>query len=117
MDAGSLRALIADQSSGIVPGATVTLTNEATGVAKSLVSDGEGYAAFTPIQRGSYSLRVELNNNDPQSDPRQLLEMLQAMANRNPKNEKVLTTLWPRFCSMSLDVTEGGLCGTRTHFG
>ena len=60
MDAGSLRALVADQSGGIVPGATATLTNDATGVAQTLVSDGEGYVAFTPIQRGSYSLRVEL---------------------------------------------------------
>ena len=61
MDAGSLRALIADQSGGIVPGATVTLTNAATGVAQDLVSDSEGYVAFSPIQRGNYSLRVELN--------------------------------------------------------
>ena len=61
MDAGSFRALIADPSGGIVPGATVTLTNAATGAAQTLVSDGEGYAAFTPIQRGTYDLRVELN--------------------------------------------------------
>ena len=57
----SLRALIADQSGAVVPGATVTLTNAATGVAQSLVSDTEGYVAFTPIQRGNYSLRVELS--------------------------------------------------------
>jgi hypothetical protein len=61
MDAGSLRALIADQSGGIVPGATVTLTNAATGVAQGLVSDSEGYVAFSPIQRGNYNLRVELS--------------------------------------------------------
>ena len=61
MDAGSLRALIADQSGGIVPGATVTLTNAATGVAQTLVSDSEGYVAFSPIQRGNYNLRVELS--------------------------------------------------------
>lgn len=41
-DAGSLRALIADQSGGVVPGATVTVTNAATGLARDLVSDGEG---------------------------------------------------------------------------
>ncbi|MEO8481197.1 MAG: carboxypeptidase regulatory-like domain-containing protein [Acidobacteriota bacterium] len=60
-DAGSLRTLIADQSGAIVPGATVTLTNMGIGAARSLVSDGEGYATFSPIQRGNYTLRVELN--------------------------------------------------------
>ena len=60
-DAGALRALVADQSGAVVPGATVTLTNAATGVERSLVSDSEGYAAFSPIQRGNYDLRVELS--------------------------------------------------------
>lgn len=60
-DAGALRALVADQSGGVVPGATVILTNAATGVARTLVSDNEGYVAFSPIQRGSYDLRVELS--------------------------------------------------------
>ncbi|MEO7273507.1 MAG: carboxypeptidase-like regulatory domain-containing protein [Vicinamibacterales bacterium] len=60
-DAGSLRALVADQSGGIVPGATATLTNAATGVTQTLVSDGEGYVSFSSIQRGNYNLRVELS--------------------------------------------------------
>ncbi|MEO8683084.1 MAG: carboxypeptidase-like regulatory domain-containing protein, partial [Vicinamibacterales bacterium] len=54
VDAGALRALIADQSGAIVPGATVTLTNAATGVSQGLVSDSAGYVAFSPIQRGNY---------------------------------------------------------------
>ena len=60
MDAGSLRALITDQSGGVVPGATVTLTSATTGVGRDLVSDDEGYATFSPIQRGTYLLRVTL---------------------------------------------------------
>lgn len=61
MDAGSLRALIADQSGGVIPGAAATLTNVATGGAQTLVSDGEGYVSFSPVQRGTYTFRVELN--------------------------------------------------------
>lgn len=61
MDAGSLRALIADQSGAVVPGATVSLTNAGTGLSRELVSDNEGYVAFTPIQRGTYDLRVTLS--------------------------------------------------------
>jgi hypothetical protein len=60
MDAGSLRALITDQSGGVVPGATVTLTSATTGVARDLISDNEGYVTFSPIQRGTYVLRVTL---------------------------------------------------------
>jgi hypothetical protein len=64
-DAGALRALVIDQSGGIVPGATVTLTNAATGVTRHVLSDGEGYVTFSPIQRGTYRLRVELNGFRP----------------------------------------------------
>ena len=60
MDAGALRARVTDQSGGVVPGATATLTNSASGVARDVVSDGEGYITFTPIERGTYSLRVTL---------------------------------------------------------
>jgi hypothetical protein len=60
MDAGSLRALITDQSGGVVPGATVTLTGAATGVGRDLVSDDQGYVTFSPVQRGTYLLRVTL---------------------------------------------------------
>src|SRR5262245_25867778 len=65
MDAGSFRALVTDQSGAVIPGATATLINSATGVARELVSDGEGYATFSPIQRGNYTLRVELNGFRP----------------------------------------------------
>ncbi len=61
MDAGSLRTLVSDQTGAVVPGATVTLTSAATGVARDVVSDGEGYATFSPLQRGAYHLRVALS--------------------------------------------------------
>src|SRR5262249_46186163 len=60
MDAGALRALITDQSAGVIPGARATLIDSASGVAREVISDSEGYVTFTPIQRGTYSLRVTL---------------------------------------------------------
>ncbi|HWB31475.1 MAG TPA: carboxypeptidase-like regulatory domain-containing protein, partial [Vicinamibacterales bacterium] len=65
MDAGALRALITDQSGGVIPGATVALTNDATGATRNVSSDGEGYVTFSPIQRGTYTLRVELSGFRP----------------------------------------------------
>src|SRR5215813_13260429 len=61
MDAGAFRALVTDQSGGVIPGATATLINSATGVSRDLVSDSEGYVTFTPVQRGTYRLRVTLS--------------------------------------------------------
>ncbi|HVW05492.1 MAG TPA: carboxypeptidase regulatory-like domain-containing protein [Vicinamibacterales bacterium] len=65
VDAGALRALVIDQSGGVIPGATVTLTNDATGVTRDVLSDGEGYVTFSPIQRGTYTLRIALNGFRP----------------------------------------------------
>src|SRR5262245_48768901 len=60
MGAGALRALIADQSGAVIPGATATLIDSGAGMARDAISDNEGYATFTPVQRGTYSLRVTL---------------------------------------------------------
>ncbi|MGE3274918.1 MAG: TonB-dependent receptor [Vicinamibacterales bacterium] len=59
-DAGGLRVLVTDASEAVVPGATVDVTNVATGDTRTAVSDGTGYAQFTPITRGTYVVRVSL---------------------------------------------------------
>src|SRR5437773_2865595 len=52
--------VVTDQTGAIVPGATVTLTNEATGVSFNTTTTGAGTYAFEAIQVGTYSLTVEL---------------------------------------------------------
>ena len=52
--------VVTDQTGAVVPGAAVTLTNDATGVFFSNVSTGAGTYTFEAIQVGSYSLTVEL---------------------------------------------------------
>ena len=47
-DAGTLRVLVQD-STGVVPGAEVVVTNDATNVATTQVSNAQGYATFSPI--------------------------------------------------------------------
>src|SRR2546425_140058 len=52
--------VVTDQTGAIVPGATVTLTNEATGISFNTVTTGAGTYTFEAIQVGTYSLTVEL---------------------------------------------------------
>jgi hypothetical protein len=50
---------VTDSSGAVVPGATVTLTNEATGVAQRQSTTESGLYAFPSISVGSYTVRVE----------------------------------------------------------
>ena len=51
---------IKDSSGAVVPGVTVALTNEATGVSRSTTTGGAGTYIFTSLQPGRYRLTAEL---------------------------------------------------------
>ncbi|MDQ3418421.1 MAG: TonB-dependent receptor [Acidobacteriota bacterium] len=51
---------VTDRSGSVVPGATVTLANEATGVLFSTVTTETGQYGFEAVQVGTYTVRVEL---------------------------------------------------------
>ena len=52
--------VVTDQSGAVVPGATVTLANEATGVSFNAVTTAAGTYTFEAIQVGTYAVTVEL---------------------------------------------------------
>jgi hypothetical protein len=54
---GGLRGQVRD-ASGVVPGATVTLTNEGTNVAREVATNQAGEYVFPALQPGTYTLRV-----------------------------------------------------------
>ena len=58
---GGIRGVVSD-ASGVVPGAPVTLINEATNDSRSTVSDERGSFQVTNLQPGSYTVRVELQS-------------------------------------------------------
>jgi hypothetical protein len=58
--AGSVRGSVTDQTGALVPGATVVLTNEATRVARAVVSDAAGSFYFAALEAGDYTLHVDL---------------------------------------------------------
>lgn len=51
---------VTDPSGAVVPGATVTATNEATGVAQTQVSSEGGLFSFPSMTPGKYTIKVEL---------------------------------------------------------
>jgi hypothetical protein len=56
---GGLRGAVHD-SSGVVPGVEVTITNESTGIKRSVVSNEVGEYAFVAVEPGTYTVRAAL---------------------------------------------------------
>jgi hypothetical protein len=57
---GSLRGVVSDPSGGVLPGATVTLLNEATRESRNAPTDPRGGYFFAAVFPGVYTLRVEM---------------------------------------------------------
>jgi hypothetical protein len=57
---GNISGTVSD-SSGVVPGATVTVTNVETGVSQRLISNGSGYFEAPLLNPGSYQVTVEMS--------------------------------------------------------
>jgi hypothetical protein len=55
---GALRGTVTDELGGIIVGATVTVT-DASGVAKTTVTNGEGVYSVSGLAPGKYAVRVE----------------------------------------------------------
>lgn len=58
---GGLSGVVQDASGGVLPGATVTITNKATGAARTLVSGADGSYLVPDLDPGRYSVKVELS--------------------------------------------------------
>ncbi|MGC0776092.1 MAG: carboxypeptidase-like regulatory domain-containing protein, partial [Candidatus Acidiferrum sp.] len=57
---GSISGTVKDASGGVIPGATVTLTNEGTGQSISTTSLSVGEYTFSPVKIGHYSVSAEI---------------------------------------------------------
>ncbi|MGA1367326.1 MAG: carboxypeptidase regulatory-like domain-containing protein [Blastocatellia bacterium] len=56
---GRIVGTVVDQTGAVVPGATVTVTNEGTGLQQTFSTTGEGAFIFAQLQPGNYSVRIE----------------------------------------------------------
>ena len=55
----ALVGTVSDSTGAVVPGATVTLTNQANGVSSTTETDNAGSYGFAQVRPGNYSLRTE----------------------------------------------------------
>jgi Carboxypeptidase regulatory-like domain/TonB dependent receptor len=59
VDTGTIVGTVRDQSGGVLPGATVTITHQGQGFALTGVTREDGTYIFTPIRTGEYAVEVE----------------------------------------------------------
>ena len=55
---GTLQGSVLDPTGAVVPSATVTATNEGTGVSNTMKTSGQGYYSFPTLAPGSYDVKV-----------------------------------------------------------
>lgn len=60
IDTASIVGTVTDQSGGVLPGVTVTATQDATGVVSSTVTNGQGQYVFSGVKVGTYTVVAEL---------------------------------------------------------
>src|SRR5206468_12306559 len=60
LQTGRLLGTVLDEQHAAVPGATVTVTNLATNLARAVTSDGEGNYVVTPLEPGVYRITASL---------------------------------------------------------
>jgi hypothetical protein len=59
VDTGTILGTVKDQSGGVLPGATVTITHEGQALTLTAVTREDGTYVFTPIRTGAYTIRIE----------------------------------------------------------
>ncbi|MFZ0062272.1 MAG: carboxypeptidase regulatory-like domain-containing protein [Pyrinomonadaceae bacterium] len=57
--AATLNVQVTDSTGAVIPNATVVVTNDATGVSRSVQTNDEGYLSISPLVPGSYTVTVE----------------------------------------------------------
>src|SRR5438093_883524 len=59
VDTGTISGTVKDESGGVLPGATVTITHAGQAFTLTSVTRGDGTYIFTPIRTGAYLVEVE----------------------------------------------------------
>ena len=76
----SLQGSVVDATGAVIPGATVTLTNDATRVQRTATSDASGLYTFPNISVGTYSLAVTMQGFQSYTQTHIVLEIGSSIA-------------------------------------
>jgi hypothetical protein len=65
---GTVSGIVRDESGGVIPGVSVTLTNRSTGVARSIVTDSSGAFTVPGLLPGPYEAKAVLDGFQPAAE-------------------------------------------------
>jgi hypothetical protein len=82
---GTITGTVTDSSGAVLPGATVTVTNVATSVAKTLTTNGAGVYSATSLIPGTYKVEASLTGFK-----RAVVDAIALEVNANPKVDLTL---------------------------
>lgn len=68
-DTGRIEGSVTDSTGAVLPGVTVEVTNLATGVVDTAVTDEGGRYTVTGVKPGKYSVKVSLDGFQPAQTP------------------------------------------------
>ena len=63
----TINGTIYDQAKAVLPGVTITVTNEATGITREAVTGDEGQFVVPTLTPGTYTVRAELSGFQTQT--------------------------------------------------
>jgi outer membrane cobalamin receptor len=112
----TLNGTVHDSSGGVMPAANVTVTNDATGVARVARTNAGGYFAFTDLQIGSYSLRIEMSGFRAyrQSDITLTAGQIRTLGDIRMKVGDVAETVTVQANALSVELASGEKSGVIT---
>src|SRR5262245_34766446 len=111
---GIIEGAVTDESSAVLPGATVTLKNTETGVERSVVTDAEGRYRFPALQPGDYTVRVDLSGFASQELRRVVITIgLDVQHDFRLKIQSLSETLTVTADAPVVDVTKNGRASCR----
>ena len=58
---GTITGIVSDESGAVIPNATVTITNRATGISRTAGTNTEGLYSAPALAAGDYEVRIEAN--------------------------------------------------------
>jgi hypothetical protein len=108
-DRGSITGKVTDNTGALLPGSTITLTNEATGVSQTATPNQSGDYVFQLLNPGSYSLSIAAQGFKPERRTHIVVDVNQA-------NEQNIS-LNIGAASETIEVNAGGVQQLQTESG
>ena len=65
LESAQIRGIVYDETKAALPGATVTLTNAATGFTRTVITNADGAYTFAQVPSGTYTMHAELSGFAP----------------------------------------------------